>query len=158
MDIRLPDTDTVEALHEIILEASSGRSGIHDRSLVVRAIERPSTYIHYVDDYDIDTVCALLADGIARYHGFNDGNKRTALMTVIFTYKLNDIDFQATDEMNIDFDEFVMWIVREKPSIDQITERLKELRSTHEGTGGRETWVKLFTFLITKAAQRKLDK
>ena len=72
----LPDVDTVKQIHEIILDVSGGKRGVHDLKLIVSAVERPKTFVEYIDAYDIDTISALLIDGIARYHGFRDGNKR----------------------------------------------------------------------------------
>lgn len=132
MSIILPDRETLDILHDAILWASGGKSGVHDEKLILSAIERPATYTQYVDDYDLDTICAVLIDSIARYHGFRDGNKRTALITTIFTYRINDVHFNATVDMNNDFDDLVMWVVTEKPDIPAVVDRLKELRKLHE--------------------------
>jgi|GEM_PF-3347705 death-on-curing family protein len=153
MIISLPDRESLELLHEVALDLSGGKPGVHDEKMLLSAIERPLTYIQYIDKYDLDTVCALLIDSVARYHGFRDGNKRTALMTAIFTYRVNGVHFKATAQMNMDFDELVMWVVKKKPSIDKITERLCELRVLHEGN--EETWSALFeAFVKSKIGHR----
>lgn len=110
------------------------------------AVERPATYVEYDETYTLDTVCALLLDSVARYHGFNDGNKRTALLTVLFTYRLNDIYFAATVRMNKDFDDTVMWVVTDKPDIDEISLRLKSLRDLH-GVQNHKGWSQTFNYL-----------
>ncbi|MDQ5885692.1 MAG: death on curing protein [Patescibacteria group bacterium] len=149
MQILIPDITTVEELHDIVIEVSGGKNGMHNRNLLISAIERPSTYIQYVDSYDLDTICSLLIEGVAQYHGFKDGNKRTALMTTIFTYRLNDVHFRATNEMNVDFDDFVIWIVNKKPDIHTITKRLKELRKKHQGD--KESWRNIIAGFIKQA-------
>ncbi len=87
------------------------------------------------EDYDLDTVCAPLIDSIARNHGFRDGNKRTALMVALVTYRMNKVSFEATNRMNKDFDDTVMWVVQQKPAIREIEARLKQLRKIHVGKG-----------------------
>jgi death-on-curing family protein len=153
MSFYIPDFATVEELHEIVLEVSGGRRGIHDKKLILSAVERPSTYIQYINNFDLDTICALLVDGLARYHGFKDGNKRTALMTVIFTYRLNKVHFKANAKMNREFDGFVIWIVKRKPEVEEITTRLKELRKEHQGS--KENWGNILTYFLAQARKHK---
>jgi death-on-curing protein len=149
----LPEVEDVELLHEVVLVISTGRPGIHNKGLIESAVKRPEKYLQYVDDYDIDTICALLIEAIARHHGFNDGNKRTALLTAIYTYRLNGVHFTTSEDMNKDFDALVMWVVTQKPPIEKICERLKELRLAH---GGKEqAWRAILTaFSNTKAFRR----
>jgi death-on-curing protein len=129
--------------------ASGGRPGIHKESLIHSAVSRPESYTQYVDSYDLDTICALLIDSIARYHGFNDGNKRTALMTALLTYKLNGVSFRATKKLNLDFEELVLWVVKEKPEIETISEKLKEIKGPH--VGGKATLRSLVvSYILTK--------
>ena len=147
MDIVLPDRESIELMHEAVLLYSGGKSGVHEEKLILSAIQRPATYVQYVDEYDLDTICALLIDSVARYHGYKDGNKRTALMTAIFTYKVNGVHFKATAAMNVDFDELVMWVVNSKPEIDEISDRLKSLRKLHEGN--EETWAAVLAAFVS---------
>lgn len=141
-------------IHDTVLMVSGGRPGVHVASDIHRAIERPMTYASYRDEYDIDTVCALLIDSIARYHGFNDGNKRTALMTAILTYRINEIHFKATDSMNEEFDALVMWVVNHKPEVEEIEERLKSLRKTHE-IGGEQSIATLFNSFVSMLVKKQ---
>lgn len=152
--IYIPVLDDVEELHEVVLLISGGKDGIHDRKLLISAIERPATYIGYQEEYDVDTICALLIDSLARYHGFRDGNKRTALMTAIWTYRLNDVHFTATDSMNTDFDNMVMWVVTEKPEIDDIASKLKELRKLYE-CDSKANWRDIFTSFANAVKNHK---
>lgn len=143
MTIILPDRESLELLHEAVLMYSSGRPGVHSESLLLSAIGRPLTYADYNDEYTLDDICAVLIHSVATNHGFNDGNKRTALLTAFFTYRVNGVHFKATESMNIDFDELVMWVVRAKPTIERISSRLQKLREKHEGN--EESWGSMFT-------------
>lgn len=102
--ILLPDIEALFVFHDAVLSLTGGKEGIHDHGLLESAVKRPETYTQFVEEYDLDTICALSLDSIARYHGFRDGNKRTALMTTIFTYRINGVHFKATEGMNEDFD------------------------------------------------------
>lgn len=72
-------------------------------------------------------------------------------MTTIFTYRLNDVHFRATNEMNVDFDDFVIWIVNKKPDIDTITKRLKVLRKKHQGD--KESWRNILAGFMKQAVR-----
>lgn len=156
MNINLPDRESLDIIHDAVLAFSGGKTGIHDESLLLSAVERPLTYVQYVDDYTLDTICALLIDSIARYHGFKDGNKRTALMTAIFTYRINGVHFVATEAMNTDFDDLVMWVVKKKPTIDEIEARLQELRDLHDGD--KESWAAMFAAFVSSKIGRNHAK
>ncbi len=132
MQLYLPSYETIVDIHDIILGLTDGKPGIHIKNDILRAIERPKTYVSYLDDYGIDTVCAVLLDSISRYHGFNDGNKRTALMTTIFTYRVNGVYFGSGLKMNEELDELVIWVVTKKPEISKIEKSLKKLRRVFE--------------------------
>jgi death-on-curing protein len=149
----LPDTESVELLHEVVLTFSSGKDGIHDYKLIESAVKRPESYTHYAGSYNLDTICALLIDSLARYHGFRDGNKRTALMTAIYTYKLNGVHFVASVEMNTAFDELVMWVVTKKPGVPDIYRRLEKLRSLYEGK--EQNWGTILTAFVNAKIKHK---
>lgn len=148
MTVYLPTFDIIVEIHELVLDVSGGRAGIHVANDIHRAAERPVTYTSYVDQFDIDTICAVLIDSIARYHGFNDGNKRTALMTAMATYRINGYHFKVTLTMNKQFDFLVMWVVKKKPEIPEIEARLKRLREKF-GAPTEQSWAKLITTFVT---------
>lgn len=133
MQVYLPDYEVLLSLHDSIIEVSGGRSGVLNKGMAEAAVYRPKTYLSYHPDCDIHTVCAVLLDSIARNHAFADGNKRTSIFTVIFTYELNDIALHknAYD----DFEELVLWLVREKPEIHEVSERLRGLVAAYQIKG-----------------------
>ncbi len=155
MEIILPDRESIELLHEAVMMFSGGRPGIHSENLILSAIGRPLTHADYNEDFTLDEICAVLIDAIARNHGYNDGNKRTALMTAFYTYRMNGVHFKATEAMNVDFDELVMWVVNEKPTVKEITARLKELRVTHEGY--QESWGPILAAFRKAMSKTKRD-
>ena len=154
-NLYLPTYEMVVEIHDIVLEASGGKAGVHVKSDILRAIERPMTYTAYVDEYDIDTICAVLIDSIARYHGFKDGNKRTALMTAMLTYRINGFHYAATVEMNKDFDELVMWVVRQKPEIAEVEQQLKTLREHHKSNSEQSFKDMILSFIKMRLKKEK---
>jgi death-on-curing family protein len=153
----IPTFDIIVETHDVVLEVSGGRPGIHVKSDILRAVERPETYVHYVETFDVDTICAVLIDSIARYHGFNDGNKRTALMIAIFTYRINGVHFKATTAMNKKFDALVMWVVEKKPSISEIEKRLKIARKSFE-VDTEQSLVNMFVAFVTMRRLKEAAK
>lgn len=133
-EVLLPSFEVVVFLHDEVLKVTPGRPGVHDENLIRSAVSRPPTYMSY-NDSDLHTVCALLLDSIARYHGFNDGNKRTSLITVIFTYTVNGTYLEFDMFLNDDFEELVLWVVKEKPDIAEISSKLKALTEKYELKG-----------------------
>ena len=126
MDINVIEQHEVEMLHEMILRFSPGRPGILHPDQLEAALQRPFTYAQY-ESVDIHTLAALMIDSFARNHAFNDGNKRTAIMSAIYTYAINDFFLTLNDESNKDFEDLVLWVVKDKPTIKTIERKLKKL-------------------------------
>lgn len=72
-------TDLAYAIHEIQLARHGGLDGIRDQNAVESALARPEQLDTYGEPKpDAADLAAAYAYGLARNHGFSDGNKRTA--------------------------------------------------------------------------------
>ena len=72
-------TDLVYAVHDSQLARHGGLDGIRDQNAVESALARPEQLDTYGDPKpDAADLAAAYAYGLARNHGFSDGNKRTA--------------------------------------------------------------------------------
>jgi death-on-curing protein len=71
------DSAVVQAVHEYQLAAHGGLDGVRDAGLVESALARPQNLAAYGDP-DAAELAAAYAYGLAKNHGFADGNKRTA--------------------------------------------------------------------------------
>jgi len=60
------------------------------------ALARPINKHAYAET-DLAKLAAAYAFGIARNHPFVDGNKRTALLSIVTFLGLNDVDFIASE-------------------------------------------------------------
>ena len=74
---RWVDLSVVLAIHDRQLAEHGGADGIRDPGLVQSALARPGQLARYGDP-DAAALAAAYAWGLARNHGFIDGNKRTA--------------------------------------------------------------------------------
>jgi len=127
MEFVLPLSKNIVRIHEIALQFSEGIAGILHPERLDAAVQRPRTYMAYDGECTIHVVCALLLSSIARDHIFTDGNKRTALLTMLITYQINDINLNYSWVMNERYTDLVLWVVNEKPDIKEIAIKLEEL-------------------------------
>lgn len=67
----------VQAVHDRQIAEHGGPSGIRDRGAVESALARPRNLAAYGEP-DAASLAAATLYGLARNHGFVDGNKRTA--------------------------------------------------------------------------------
>ena len=71
--------DLVYAVHDVQLARHGGLAGLRDQNLVESALSRPEQLHTYGQPPpDAAQLAAAYAYGLARNHGFSDGNKRTA--------------------------------------------------------------------------------
>lgn len=136
MLVVLPSEEFIRDIHDVVLEYHGGRKGILHHNVLSLAIERPKHYIYY-EECNLHVVCAVILHTIARKHPFVDGNKRTALVVTIATYKLNKIglDFKQVDQE--EFVELMLWVVQKKPDIMEIAERLTILTNKYALVGAK---------------------
>jgi death-on-curing protein len=69
--------EAVYALHDRQLSEHGGGQGVRDQGAIESALARPQNLAVYGEP-DAAALAAAYAFGIARNHGFTDGNKRTA--------------------------------------------------------------------------------
>lgn len=85
--------DVVLAIHDRQLAEHGGGSGTRDRGLIESALDRPQQLAAYGNP-DVAALAAAYAIGIAKNHGFVDGNKRTAWVVCRLFLALNGSDLQ----------------------------------------------------------------
>lgn len=74
--------------------------GVRDDGLLESALNRPRQKWHYDNEIDIAVLAAAYTFGIAKNHGFVDGNKRAAFMTAYSFLGMNGHEFDA-DETDV---------------------------------------------------------
>lgn len=103
----------IEAVHERQLAEHGGGSGVRDSGLIDSALARPINLSLY-DEPDAAALAASYAFGIARNHGFVDGNKRTAWVAARL--------FLALNEVAIDFDKAEATVMMQRLAAGELSE------------------------------------
>lgn len=86
----------VSAMHFEQVQLFGGPHGIRDRGLVESALDRPRNKWGY-GERDLFLLAAAAGFGITRNHGFIDGNKRTALLSMYVFLELNGFELVAPE-------------------------------------------------------------
>ena len=82
----------LDVLHDAQLREHGGSPGTRDEGLLESALARPQHKFAYAKRPDLATLAAAYAFGLARNHGYVDGNKRTAFMAAYVFLGLNGHD------------------------------------------------------------------
>ena len=93
--------EAVLAVHDEQLAEHGGLPGIRDLGAVQSALARPRNLANYEDCDDLARLAAAYAYGIARNHGFADGNKRTALVIADLFLMLNGYELTSSPTENV---------------------------------------------------------
>lgn len=88
--------ETVLLLHEQLLSAFGGSSGVRDQGLLESALARPENLFAYGEP-TVHDLAASYAFGIVKNHPFVDGNKRTGFTVAILFLELNGQRFTAPE-------------------------------------------------------------
>ena len=89
------DYDVVLAIHDEQLAEHGGLSGIRDQGMLESALGRPRNLFAYSPSATLCQFAAAYAVGLAKNHGFVDGNKRTAWVVCALFLELNRISVIA---------------------------------------------------------------
>lgn len=89
--------DMVLDFHAEQLALFGGPQGVRDAGLLEATLARPLNKRAY-GETRIEALAAAYAFAVARNHPFVDGNKRTALASMIVFLGLNGIEFDASPE------------------------------------------------------------
>ena len=91
------ELDIVLDFHAEQLALFGGPDGIRDLGLLESALARPINKFAY-GETGLAALAAAYGFGIAQNHPFIDGNKRTALTSMIVFLGLNGTEFNASQE------------------------------------------------------------
>jgi len=91
----------IYAIHDRQLAEHGGPDGIRDKGLVESALARPQNLAAY-ESPDAADLAAAYAHGLARNHGFVDGNKRTAWIAarVFLADQVMQLAFEKADAVS----------------------------------------------------------
>lgn len=110
-------------LHARVLDATGGIHGIRDVGLLTSVCRRPQASFGGKEQFaSLFEKAAVYLDGLARYHVFLDGNKRTAVVSCARFLFVNGYELTAT---NKEVERYVLFLVNKKPEIPEIARWMK---------------------------------
>ena len=108
--------------HTDQIERYGGSHGLRDLGLLESAVYRPGSTFAGEDLYpSIFDKAASLVHSLLLNHPFVDGNKRTAVTSMILFLEMNDQNFISAEKEIIDF---ALWMENKKPTVEQIVKWL----------------------------------
>ncbi|HEX5944828.1 MAG TPA: type II toxin-antitoxin system death-on-curing family toxin [Acidimicrobiales bacterium] len=117
---RFLQVDDVLALAEAV---TGGSPGVRDLGLIASAGARPQASFGGVDAYpSLHLKAAALLESLAGNRALVDGNKRTALASVLFFYDLNGLRVTLTHDEAVDL---VIGIVVHRIDIEKAADILR---------------------------------
>src|SRR5947209_5104893 len=87
----------LDALHDAQLREHGGSPGVRDGGLLESALARPRHKWAYASRPDLAMLAAAYAFGLAKNHGYVDGNKRVAFVAAYVFLGLNGQDLEASE-------------------------------------------------------------
>ena len=87
----------VRQIHAELIREHGGSHGERDGGLIDSALARPRQKWTYEEDVDLCALAAAYALGLAKNHGFVDGNKRVAFMTAYSFLDANGLHLIAPE-------------------------------------------------------------
>ena len=87
----------IDAVHAELIHDHGGSHGVRDSGLIDSALVRPQNRWAYEQGCDLAMLAAAYGFGLAKNHGFIDGNKRIALAAIALFLRLNDQKLGAAE-------------------------------------------------------------
>ncbi|HET7274090.1 MAG TPA: type II toxin-antitoxin system death-on-curing family toxin [Longimicrobiaceae bacterium] len=111
----------VDHVHAQLIREHGGSYGIRDRGLIESALARPRNRWQYENRTDLAALAAAYAFGLARNHGYVDGNKRVAFMAAYSFLDANGLHLTASEAEayavfldlaagNLSEDDLTLWL------------------------------------------------
>jgi len=88
--------EIVDTLHDRRIAQHGGLPGVSNDHLIESALARPQNLYAYVGG-DLPRLAAAYAYGLAKNHGYRDGNKRTAFISCYTFLGLNGLRLEAEE-------------------------------------------------------------
>lgn len=85
-------------IHRLQIDEHGGSSGVRDENVIQSALDRPKNLFLYGKKVDVARLASAYLIGLAKNHGFIDGNKRVAAVVTELFLELNGFTLTATDE------------------------------------------------------------
>jgi len=112
----------ISSIHDTIIDIYGGLKGSRPDLSIDTIVWRIHSNIIYAHSDEIEIIAALYAEAICKGHVFNDGNKRTALLSMLTFLDTNGYNVLAD---NIDIADKIVEISENSISRDQFASWLR---------------------------------
>ena len=116
------DLELVLSIHEQILSVKQGLKGGADLGKLESALNRITHWQLYENTENIFDIASLYAVAIAKAHAFSDGNKRTAMVTMLSYLKMQGVIIKE----NQGLDDVMVLVASSKMSMSELSEFLQK--------------------------------
>ncbi len=86
-----------DAMHHELLTQHGGLAGVRDETALESALARPRDKWGYDHEADLALLGAAYGFGLAKNHGYNDGNKRIAFAVMYTFLGINGLEIEAPE-------------------------------------------------------------
>jgi death on curing protein len=121
--MRFVTAQEIIQIHDDILSRLAGVKGMADPGRAEAIMSRVHNHVHYAGISDPFDIAATLLISIAKGHIFNDGNKRTALMTTLYFLFKNDIQLNKSSQL----EEWTVEAATNLLTVSSLAQNLKSL-------------------------------
>lgn len=122
MDIKYLTIEQVLSIHLQILQNTQEDKELSPYMSLESALNRIDDHIYYTGLNDVYEIAALYAIAIAKGHCFNNGNKRTGMVSMIVFLFINNILLHAD---NRDIEEVMVDVVEDRIKQKELAEWIK---------------------------------
>lgn len=110
-------------IHALLIDEIGGSHGVRDTNLLASIAERPKAGFAGRELYpDVLLKAAALAEAVATFHAFVDGNKRTGLVAMARFLDMNGYQLSATDK---ELEEVMIAVATKELDISGLSSWLK---------------------------------
>lgn len=121
--------DLLLGMHQALIAEHGGSSSVRDAGRIESALDRPRHRLAYEPKSDLATLAAGSAFGLAKNHGFIDGNKRVAFAAAAVFLILNGLELIAKEpDVVFTMEAVAAGRIRERALADWIRSRIKRSR------------------------------
>ena len=93
----------LQVIHADLIREHGGSLGVRDSGLIESALTRPQQkWIYARDEADLPNLAAAYGFGLAKNHGFVDGNKRVAFMAIYTFLLVNGLELDVEEPQAVD--------------------------------------------------------
>jgi death on curing protein len=89
--------EVLDAIHDDQIRQHGGSYGVRDDGLIESALMRPQNRWRYEKGADLPALAASYAFGLAKNHGYVDGNKRVAFSAAYLFLALNGWEIETPE-------------------------------------------------------------